>query len=235
MYNRGSYNKQRYNLLHGQENEVNIRESMVETMDSLVSHGEDIHDISYGIEQFSGNCFATAAVIVIAPLSEDMRSLATGYPKYSLSLACAENVQASIFAGEDCFEVKALTEKTGCFFFLSLDLYFSLDMRSDLESECIPSKDYHDVPAVLAELLYSSVGSRIFDYKYITLDVVIPPGGILIIDSDNYNVLLNSENVIDKQSGSWLDELSRNTFDVTIASGITGDLEGSLLYTERYL
>lgn len=235
MYNRSAYNKQRYNLLHGQENEVNIRESMVETMDALVSHGEDIHDISYGIEQFSGDCFATAAVIVFAPMAEDTRSLVAAYPEYNLSLACAENVQASIFSGEDCYEVNALAEKTGCFFFLSYDSYFAIDVHSAIEAKCIPSKDYHNVPILLSELLYGSVGSRIFDYKYITLDVVIPPGGILIIDSDNYNCLLNSENVIDKQSGSWLDELSRNTFDVTIASGIAGNLEGSLLYTERYL
>ena len=65
-------------------------------------------------------------------------------------------------------------------------------------------------------------------------EVTIPPGGELRIDSDTFRVLLNGENVLDKQSGDWL-MLSRDLLYLDIESAIGNGLSGNLIYTERYL
>ena len=56
----------------------------------------------------------------------------------------------------------------------------------------------------------------------------------LRIDSDTFRVLLNGENVLDKQSGDWL-MLSRDLLYLDIESAIGNGLSGNLIYTERYL
>ena len=235
MYNRGSFNEQRFNLLLGQENEVSIREAMVEVIDSIISHGEDIHETSYGIEQFSGSMFAANATKYSESMAEVTNCQVEGYPEHNLVASYSEAVGCNIFLCEDCYDPHEFLEDIGWWIYLSADLHYKVSTSCAFGNACVGSKDYYDVIITPYELLYGTVGSLTFDYKYIHIDVVLPPGGVLIIDSDNYNVLLGEENVIDKQSGSWLDELTRNTFDITIGSGITGELEGKLLFTERYL
>lgn len=235
MYNRGSFNEQRYNLLLGRENEVSIREKMLETMDSLISHGEDIHEASYGIEQFYGRMSAANAVKYSGAMSEITNCLADGHPEFALTVECAETVDCDVFASEDCYDPHEFSETIRNAIYIGVDMFFALEAMCATEASCVGSKDYYDDPLTMYEILYGSVGSLTFDYKYIKIDVVLQPGEVLIIDSDNYNVLLGEENVIDKQSGDWLDELTRNTFDISIGSGIAGQLEGKLLFTERYL
>ena len=58
----------------------------------------------------------------------------------------------------------------------------------------------------------------------------------MIIDANTYNVWIDQQNAVYVHSGDWLDELNRETQDfvITAASG-AGNLEASILYTERYL
>ena len=71
------------------------------------------------------------------------------------------------------------------------------------------------------------------------LNLSLEPGEKLIVDANNYNVLVNNQNMIHTQEGRWLDEIDRNTIDITItaASG-SNSIEGisaKILYTERWL
>lgn len=66
------------------------------------------------------------------------------------------------------------------------------------------------------------------------IDITLPPGGEIRIDSETYRALMNGENILYAQSGDWL-TISRELlyFDIESASG--GDLTGTIIYTERYL
>lgn len=66
------------------------------------------------------------------------------------------------------------------------------------------------------------------------IDISLPPGAEIRIDSETYRVLMNGDNILFAQSGDWL-TLSRELlhFDIESASG--GDLVGTIIYTERYL
>ena len=86
------------------------------------------------------------------------------------------------------------------------------------------------------ELVSAVAGAEAVQEYVCNLDIEIPPGSTLVVDSNNYNVLLDGENAIWTQSGDWLDNLNRETISLNIqaASGGSG-LTATVLYTERYL
>ena len=65
-------------------------------------------------------------------------------------------------------------------------------------------------------------------------NIEIPPGGRLVIDSDNYTVYLNNENAIHTYSGDWI-KINRAFQSIEVDSGTSGDVDVSVLYRERFL
>lgn len=87
--------------------------------------------------------------------------------------------------------------------------------------------------------LFQSLNVR-FGLQPITLtvmsfdNIVIPAGGILVIDSDNCTAYLNNENVIDLYSGDFL-WLTKMLLGLDVSSNTSGDIDVKLLYRERFL
>lgn len=65
-------------------------------------------------------------------------------------------------------------------------------------------------------------------------EMVLPPGGVLVIDSDAFTAELNGENVIDQYAGDW-PEITRLLTRLRVEGGTSGTLQVTVLYTERYL
>lgn len=68
----------------------------------------------------------------------------------------------------------------------------------------------------------------------LTFSCSIPAKGTLVIDSDNFRVLLNGNNAIKYHSGDWIDELCRDTKSIKIESGGT-TLTAEIYYQELWL
>jgi hypothetical protein len=83
------------------------------------------------------------------------------------------------------------------------------------------------------EMLESVIDSVTVSYQDVFLDLDIPPGGELRIDSDYFNAILNKENVIHKYNGDWI-TLDRNAKQISIDGGGV-PLYGEIIYTEKYL
>lgn len=66
------------------------------------------------------------------------------------------------------------------------------------------------------------------------MQVTIPPGGELRLDSDVFLSMLDGENVLYAQSGDWIN-VSRELLRLIVESATGGALEGQIIYTERYL
>lgn len=66
------------------------------------------------------------------------------------------------------------------------------------------------------------------------IDVTIPPGSELRIDSETYRALLDGNNILYAQNGDWI-VLARELLYLDIESASGGSLDGVLIYTERYL
>lgn len=86
------------------------------------------------------------------------------------------------------------------------------------------------------ELVSTSASSEAIEIKVCYLNITLQPGQRLIIDATNYNVLLDGENAIHTQSGDWIDALNRMTSSLEIdAQSGRGNIEASIMYTERFL
>lgn len=91
---------------------------------------------------------------------------------------------------------------------------------------------YHAFAA--SEILHMIAALYTLDNEVMELAVEIPPGGRLYIDCDNFNVLLNGENVLHLHKGDWI-RLDRDVIRLTLDSGTGGPLNGNLVVKERFL
>lgn len=108
-----------------------------------------------------------------------------------------------------------------------------LSMVAMLTAQAAGSKN---IPATLkaSEILTSILEAISQTTERTTLQLTIPPGGEMRIDSELFIVILNGENALHTQSGDWIN-VSRDLLRLIIESASGGQLQGQLIYTERYL
>lgn len=113
------------------------------------------------------------------------------------------------------------------------DIIDNEDLSGILRAKLKIGADFLIGDTGLEATFLSAISSVFLDTLTIYIDVRIPAGGKLVIDSDNYTVFLNGVNAIDKHSGDWA-MLARNIDKITFSpSGST--IKSTMLYTERYL
>lgn len=95
------------------------------------------------------------------------------------------------------------------------------------------SKNIH-TSLVAADILTAILEATSQTTEIVTVQVTIPPGGELRLDSDVFLAMLNGENVLYAQSGDWIN-VSRALLRLIVESATGGSLEGQLIYTERFL
>lgn len=118
---------------------------------------------------------------------------------------------------------------------LTANLYYSVHFNENVNEEVWLGTDLL-LSAAGYELVSESASVILLDQKVCKLTVTLEPGQKLIIDAANYTVLLDGENAIELQSGDWIDELDRETTDISILAATgTAYLTTSITYQERYL
>lgn len=89
---------------------------------------------------------------------------------------------------------------------------------------------FHVVNEVLTSMMDASSQST----ETTRIDITLPPGSEIRIDSETYRVLMDGGNILYAQNGDWL-TLSRELLYIDIESASGGTLAGTMIYTERYL
>lgn len=95
------------------------------------------------------------------------------------------------------------------------------------------SKDLY-LQFIGTDLLGSKIMANLYDTEQSTINITIPPGGVLEIDSETYTVYLNDTNVFDSYTGAWV-MFDRDTTELTLGVGNGRVISGDILYRERYL
>lgn len=88
----------------------------------------------------------------------------------------------------------------------------------------------HIVNEVLTSMLDASSQSS----EITRIDITLPPGSEIRIDSETYRVIMDGNNILYAQSGDWL-TLTRELLYIDVESASGGSLDGTMIYTERYL
>lgn len=141
-------------------------------------------------------------------------------------------IASSIIVHPEATANVSLTGQLACGFELQLDNTIAETIDADTWIGVIQS-----LPVAEGyELLSAVTGAEAVTEYVCNLACQLAPGSFIVIDANNYNVLIDGENAIWTQSGDWLDNLNRETMSITIqaASGGSG-LTATVLYTERYL
>lgn len=174
-----------------------------------------------------------ANVITAAELADELHAMA--------SMSANEVIEHSFF---DALHANAYGQKNTPAVLESLDKLTAavkglknipapLKLRDILTASAAGSKNV-PVAAMASEALLTVLSATSQTTETATVQITIPPGGELRIDSELFLVLLNGENVLYAQSGDWIN-VSRNLLRLIVESAKGGKLTGQLIYTERYL
>ena len=236
MFNRSRFNLQRYNLpSDGVESETYIQETMVAQFDAIVTNGGEAFVVLGANAAFGASAYGVSGVSAgLTSAGETVNSKVSGYVVFSADSVMEEQVRSAVWMSQDSSIVETLGAVLETLAAVKADLYDAVSAREDVLQHVEGAKDYTMDPVVITTVVDAQVTTFEFDIGYATLTLTLAPGDTLVIDSDNFVVLLNGENAIHTHSGVW-PELSRETYDVQVTSGTIADLETEILFTERYL
>lgn len=170
---------------------------------------------------------------LLMDLSEDLDSQALGGTAIMLSLKGTADFAAKAAAGADIPMKLELVEDLGGCFVLGADLPLRADAVAELNTEAALGADY-PLAATFAEILSASASVVDIWEELSLITVDLAPGDELRIDSENYTVTLNGENILHLQEGDWF-RLNRELLAITVDSGTAGTITGSLICEERWL
>ncbi len=232
MYEGRRYSLARYSISQ-QEKTVEIAERFSETMGALAGaaipavirgrFSETLQSSARGTVSIMTGFYAAGSLAAAARMSADVLTRASVLETMTGTAHGKKNTPASIMAVESMAAVswgaKNIPER--------------LSGGDGLAARVSGSKN---VPARLAAsaVMTSMTEATLQVSEQTSLQVEIPPGGELRIDSGLFLALLDGQNVLYAQSGGWIN-LSRNLLRIIVESASGGQLCGSLIYTERYL
>ena len=234
-----AFNLARYNL-----NPFNARGTSVkyikalgiETISASIGSALQIYPLSIGYERVGESISGVMGRFLNVEFAETVDELvANGQISVILYLRYAETVSAETdIAAEDYLSVistETVSANTHQDALIHPKTMFAEAINADTS---LGSNIYCGAEGY--ELVSESASLEAREYRTCVLTLTLQPGQRLVIDAQNYNVLLDGENAIDTHSGDWLDELDRRTIDISItASAGVANLDATILYTERFL
>ena len=214
-----------------------IKAKGVENVSASIGSALNYHVLAIGYERVTHPIMAGVSALAISGSgSEVVDELVTEGNLYiNPKLRFAEMVDAETALGAEMRLQLALAEALTGKLILGADIALEIEGAETVEADTNLGAVIRLEPEGF-ELVSASATADAIETKVCLLNITLKPGQRLIIDANNYNVLLNGENAIHVQSGDWIDELIRNTtaIDITAASG-SRNLQTSILYTERFL
>lgn len=235
MYNTGGFNKLRFNVGSESDSEVRLIENMVASLSGMVLTGGNLFVTQTANNSFHAATKSAAGVrLGLVEMSDNANAAVAGYIYCYLMQVMSGAFGAALWCSEDICIVTDMSSPMMDAAYLSLNKTIKIAMASALAKKASAGIDFYQSALAMASIVDAQVASSIFDIGYTVLNITIKPGQTLVIDSDNYVVLLDGDDAIAAHSGIW-PWLSRELFDIQVSSGAVSDLAVSVLYTERYL
>lgn len=208
----------------------------LEKIDAVVGSALNYHLLAIGNEQVIKSVRGIQALAVSGTGSETIsESVSEGLLYINPKPVFTEVVSQDVTLGADIGIPVQFAEVISKSVILGADIAIPAELEEAINNSIILGANIR-IPTEGFELVSANATSEAIETKICFLDISLKPGERLIIDANNYNVLLNGENAIWVQSGDWIDELIRNTTEIKIdaASG-AGNITASIMYTERFL
>lgn len=188
----------------------------------------------FASENLICNARLTASIITEAEAVSQLLGSANMLANVDVSFSSSSDMLTKVQAIKDLGVEFLSTEDLKSISHLSTDRIVEFSSESSMKSLAKLVKDIQFQGEFATEVLLASVGGGKVENQIVTINASIPPGGELRINSENFTVLLNGENILYAQEGTW-PILSRELAKVTIDSGSGGTMTGEVVFTERWL
>ncbi len=232
MYNDRRYSLARYSV-NQETKTVEIAESFSEAMGAVAGAAIPVDFRDRYAETLQGSVRGT--VSIISTFSADDRLFTTA--KMSADVitraTLSEVLQAAAYGQKNTPAALAVLDELAARVLASKNIPATLTLADRLTTWTEGSKNV-PAPLKVSEVLTSMLEATSQTTERTTLQLTIPPGGELRIDSELFLVLLDGENALHTQSGDWIN-ISRDLLRLIVESASGGQLRGQLIYTERYL
>lgn len=238
-FNAARFNLTPFNAESGKSYRVRILFS--ETVSCSIGTASQINALVITNERVtaavSGERTRKISAVMTETVSEQVRSALTSIVAVlSMSEAVSNETEISADIAPAPILLETVTPEIGLGSVIRLDTEQTETVTADISLGSVTGISAETFELVDASISVIAVDMKICRIGNSASQFVLRPGERLVIDADNYNILVNGENGIWYQSGDWLDELNRETTSITIsaASGAS-NLSATILYTERYL
>lgn len=111
---------------------------------------------------------------------------------------------------------------------------FEIENTEDLKNIANIGKNILFKEYIQNEELITNFSGNFIDNKILNIETLIKPGQTLIIDSNNFTVFIDDENVLNSYSGEWIN-LSREIESIEISATEGNNITGEVIYKEYYL
>lgn len=236
VFNLGRFNLLRFNVRAGDDDDIRLTSEMGAFVRAMVGSGENIFEAGHVAEAMGGRSQGAAGEPEAQAMGVWTGCAAAAETVLPVQMRAVERVDGaqrmvtiSWIVGEWLASLLGAGTAGG-------------NVRGEMQAEAALSgtvrygAEVHAGTLALDEAVLGYLDSRTMATEEILLDVTIPPGGKLVVDSNTYEVLLSGMNVIDKHSGAWL-HLDRDVSEIRldVTKGRAGDLRAELAYVEKWM
>ena len=229
---RGRYSLLRYSVNIAKKS-IPISAAFSETMNTVAGSAVAVECGGQFFETANGSIQGTVAVVSALSAYSGLFTAAKMSANVVTSAAMFETLQTVTYGQKNIPGGITSADVLTASVWGSKDIPGLLPVADILTAQTAGSKNV-PAPFTASEILTSILEATSQTTERTTLQLTIPPGGELRIDSELFLVLLNGENALHTQSGDWIN-ISRNLLRLIVESASGGQLRGQLIYTERYL
>lgn len=234
-YNLDKYNLSKYNIGgSSSSDEILITMDCHEQLVTTVTFSLNTLIDATGSENLLNNVQATRAIMFGFNLENELGTNIKADLIAVIKTNCLETLNVIVNVFENISGALELEEDLKVDTHLSLNTKFNLTSNERLMTSVFGGADVVTKSIFLNEALMVGVRTSLLNNSIFNLNITLQPGESVEIDSDLFTAYLLDENVLDQYHGDWVN-IDRDSIALNVSSGSGGDLEGILIYRERYL
>lgn len=233
MYNDKRYSLARYSV-NPETRTIETSARFFETMEAVVGAAVPVESRCRFKETLHGSVRGTLSMISVFSAFSSLFMSAQGSVDVITRVCFSDALQDFAYAQKNIPTAMEAMEELDARIVASKDIPSELLVYADHLAALAAGSKNIQISFTVSEILTSLSAAISQTTERTTLQLTIPPGGELRIDSDLFTVLLDGENALHTQSGDWIN-ISRELLRLIVESASGGQLQGQIIYTERYL
>lgn len=231
MFGRGRFDLSRFDLA-GTTTDIQIRVTFADSLDGQFGAGAQLRvERMTFASQLAARSAGAAGIPTALELGEALLTAAEGVSAIPAEAAFRDRLEGALAAGANLSVAFQWKDQLAVQSRMGANLSMTITWAAALEEQASLGADYY-YAAALSAILSAFADAGSLEQLVTVILGSIPPGSELRIDSDNFTVTLDGENILYMQEGDWID-LDRQLRSVIVNAA--GSLEGEIIYTERYL